>query len=314
MEIYTGAIQSTKDDRDYLFDNIAGSKPYDWREEYDIEKTVGKINYKDQENTSSCGGFAWSYLSYVLDPTNREEKSPKFIYAHTKVGNGGSAGRTNCDLCVKKGVASESTCPLPKPLTEHSVSDKSDISDEAYKDALTNKSKSYVSVSTDIDSVAKAIRDNGGVVIGISGQNNGTWHSTMPKKPTSYDVWRHWVFGGKVAIIGGKKCIGILNSWGNIGNNGWQWIEEDYFDGRNIWEVWTMSYDEQLVKKFVFTKTLRIGSRGLDVKMLQTKLGIMADGIFGRMTDRAVKDFQKVNGLVVDGIVGKNTNYKLNSI
>lgn len=33
----------------------------------------------------------------------------------------------------------------------------------------------------------------------------------------------------------------------------------------------------------------------------------MADGIFGRLTEEAVKEFQKSNGLTVDGIVGNNT-------
>lgn len=57
--------------------------------------------------------------------------------------------------------------------------------------------------------------------------------------------------------------------------------------------------------------TIKLGSRGEDVKTLQKKLNLIADGIFGPITDEAVKNFQKANGLAVDGIVGPKTWEKL---
>lgn len=57
---------------------------------------------------------------------------------------------------------------------------------------------------------------------------------------------------------------------------------------------------------------LKLGSRGNEVKALQEKLNLKADGIFGPLTEGAVKDFQRSNGLEVDGIVGANTLSKLN--
>lgn len=57
---------------------------------------------------------------------------------------------------------------------------------------------------------------------------------------------------------------------------------------------------------------LKLGSRGNEVKALQEKLNLKADGIFGPITEEAVKDFQRANGLEVDGIVGANTLSKLN--
>jgi len=50
--------------------------------------------------------------------------------------------------------------------------------------------------------------------------------------------------------------------------------------------------------------TIKIGSRGEDVKKLQQILGINADGIFGPATEVKVKAWQKSKGLVADGIVG----------
>ena len=57
---------------------------------------------------------------------------------------------------------------------------------------------------------------------------------------------------------------------------------------------------------------LKLGSRGNEVKVLQEKLNLKADGIFGLLTEEAVKDFQRSNGLEVDGIVGADTLSKLN--
>lgn len=56
---------------------------------------------------------------------------------------------------------------------------------------------------------------------------------------------------------------------------------------------------------------LKKGSSGEEVKKLQSKLGLTADGIFGSGTETAVKDFQTKNGLTADGIVGPGTWGKL---
>lgn len=54
-------------------------------------------------------------------------------------------------------------------------------------------------------------------------------------------------------------------------------------------------------------KTLRKGDKGEEVKLLQTKLNITSDGIFGDDTESAVMSFQREHNLVVDGIVGDKT-------
>ena len=53
--------------------------------------------------------------------------------------------------------------------------------------------------------------------------------------------------------------------------------------------------------------TIKLNSKGDDVKFLQKKLGLTADGSFGPKTDAAVKKFQKEHGLTADGIVGPKT-------
>ena len=64
-------------------------------------------------------------------------------------------------------------------------------------------------------------------------------------------------------------------------------------------------------------KTLRNGSRGMQVMVLQFLLKVKGydtggiDSIFGAKTLVAVKAFQKANGLSADGVVGKQTWSKL---
>ena len=64
-------------------------------------------------------------------------------------------------------------------------------------------------------------------------------------------------------------------------------------------------------------KTLKKGSRGEEVKKMQTALKnkgyytMKIDGVFGNGTLSAVKAFQKGNGLKVDGIAGPKTLTKL---
>ena len=56
---------------------------------------------------------------------------------------------------------------------------------------------------------------------------------------------------------------------------------------------------------------LKKGSKGDDVKKLQAKLGLAADGIFGGGTETKVKEWQAANGLAADGIVGEGTWSKM---
>lgn len=54
-------------------------------------------------------------------------------------------------------------------------------------------------------------------------------------------------------------------------------------------------------------QTLKLGSRGSDVKTLQLHLNLYPDGIFGKITEETVRAFQRSKGLTPDGIVGPKT-------
>lgn len=49
------------------------------------------------------------------------------------------------------------------------------------------------------------------------------------------------------------------------------------------------------------------GDKGTKVRVIQRLLNLIPDGIYGALTEEAVKDFQEQHGLKVDGIVGVAT-------
>ena len=83
------------------------------------------------------------------------------------------------------------------------------------------------------------------------------------------------------------------------------------------WKYWSyakfIDYSKKLGAKPILTRELKMGSKGVDVKLLQERLNKKkydcgtVDGDFGKKTDKVVKAFQAANGLTEDGIVGKNT-------
>lgn len=266
-KFYAGAIKDTIDTRDYKWSDIAkakASEDFDWEKGFDIEEEIGRkiLPVKQQSENWGCGGMAWSYWGEVnefIKSGTYEERSAKFIYAQARATSGGSAGRDLCKVAKNKGFAKELLCSSYNAdgtaLSEEDISDVSTISDEAYLDGLscqTLEALSYGNVSPDINEMAQAIRDNNGICIGVTGQNGKGWLTAFPQPPEKRS-WGHWLYAGKAKLIDGKKYIGVLNSWGDdVGEEGWQWLGEDYFNaeitgsdsGKAVWYGWAMVMEE----------------------------------------------------------------------
>ena len=249
-----GAIRDIVDTRDYQWSEIGkSSTPFNWIQGFDVEDKLGfKIPVKNQGNSLSCGGQAFSYYAQVLEALNTktfEERSAKFLYSQCWCPEGGSRGRDICKILAGQGSAKEAFLPSyytdKTPLKEEDYRDSTNINNVIRQDAKGTLALSYVNISpVDIETLAQAIRDNNGCVIGVTGDNNGTWMSEFPKPPKK-NQWNHWVYACKCKIIKGKKMIGIINSWGEeCGDKGIQWIGEDYFaaytDYPAVWQAWTM--------------------------------------------------------------------------
>lgn len=308
-----GAIVDRVDTRDYKWGKSA--TPFDWQTGFDIETIVGALPVKDQNGSGSCGGQAWATLAAVLEAVatgSLEERSAKFIYSQTYQQGGGSSGRDNANIFIKQGAAREAVLtsydngvPPGEPFMERS----GDITAAARTDAATSKAYAYATVATDFETLAQAIRDNHGVILGLYGQNNGTWNSPFPQPPVQ-NVWAHWIYAGKAKTVNGKKYIGLLNSWGTaVGEKGWQWIGEEYVPA--IWSAWTHVLASTLPYKF--KADFGFGSVGTDVKQLQARLGVTQTSFFGILTRSAVKGYQAAHGIPSTGYVGPLTRASLNS-
>lgn len=51
-------------------------------------------------------------------------------------------------------------------------------------------------------------------------------------------------------------------------------------------------------------QTIKLGSKGEDVKVAQRLLHLLDDGVFGPLSVEVLKDWQKKNGLTPDGVLG----------
>lgn len=88
-------------------------------------------------------------------------------------------------------------------------------------------------------------------------------------------------------------------------------VDEDYNDPRK-WAIGGFVKQPEALKP-ITRPMLRRGSLGNDVRILQERLKIKVDGVFGPVTKKAVEAFQTKNNLVADGIVGSYTWEKLMS-
>ena len=99
----------------------------------------------------------------------------------------------------------------------------------------------------------------------------------------------------RLNLVADKKDIKKMTRIVNGGYNGLDHRE-------HIWD--------KALKLFtggVVWTTVRLGSSGPTVMMVQQKLNIVADGIFGKGTRRAVMEWQRSNKLKVDGVIGENS-------
>ena len=114
--------------------------------------------------------------------------------------------------------------------------------------------------------------------------------NTIKNKSRGTDVKILQVFLGVSADgICGKKTIAAINNWKTK-----QKLTVNSEIGAKDWEIIANSLP-----------TIKINSKGKEVKMWQLLLGITADGIFGSKTKASTRAYQSTNGLTVDGIVNK---------
>lgn len=281
-----GAIRKKLDLRDKKYSRIGkSSKMFDWNIGFEIELTT---LVKDQGNSSSCGGQAASYLAEVLESLYKLEAKPrsaKYIYSQIYYPQGGTTIRDIGNFLVKKGISLEtivSSYDNGEPPSEPFMRDRSkNVNGDA--SASLCEPSGYAFVDANIDSYAQAIRDNNGIIMECQGQNNGTWLGTVPIPPNNQvGTWDHFMVGLGAKLINGKKAIKIRNSWGaECGENGYQWITEDFFKGGWVHEGLTIyakdapHIDErQTVLVSLYTQALAVAQQIINLLRGNTKQNV----------------------------------------
>jgi len=254
-----GVYRDGHDGRDRLFSDYLkiyerafGSKPFDWENGYDVEKYLGfKLPIKNQQNSLSCVGQGSSYYKqlyeYYLKRVSKE-KSAKSVYSQIFLPQGGAWLRDAMRLICDYGINLEEDVPSYQygdNVPEEFIRDKSWMNYSMTKKAKYYANSSYYRIDGfSIDDFAKAIEIGKGALIAVTGNNNGTWYSKFPKPPTDdipqSELWGHAVVAVGALMIDNKKYIKIKNSWGNIGENGYQYLGEEWFtsDGKWIFNPW----------------------------------------------------------------------------
>lgn len=356
-EFNPGALKSPHDDRDFLWSEAGmASLPFDWVKGYDYEEELSallgkpfKTPIKNQNGSGSCGGQSEGYGGASVSAFNEkvyEEKSAKYAYAPVAIlPGGGSFGRDLAARAIKFGWGSELLTPSydnGNPPSEAFMDRVQDITQAAIEHAKKDRALNYVLLPLDIDEIAKAIRDYKFVRIGVTGSNNGTWGGLIPVAPKDGEkFWYHWITGLKAKMVNGKKAIGFPNSWGTgVGDQGWQWLTEDYFKAlltnnplgsTPIFEPRCYTWNPNPLDpafSHTFNIDLEKGMVSPENIQLQTALRIDGDfpeGIpysqnFGNATLAAVQKFQIKYVLVAGpttpgyGRCGPITRAKLNSL
>jgi len=340
-EFGKGAISTPKDKNIAMYSNIIGDTPnFDWNTGFDITKVTEDVRTKNQLSSGSCGGQAGSYLDHYLallsfyngNTTKKPlERSARYLYAPLAYPGGGSTDIGLMSRIENIGIASEELVPsnrIDGSTDEAFMTNTSDFDIKDHEDASYFKGKKRVYVDyTNIDSIAKAIANNGGIVLGIYGKDNGTWRTKFPLPPKISDtnLWGHWVYCGKAILINNKKYIGLKNSWGDeTGINGWQYIGEEYLE--YIFSGWGFtSLDTKIdipFTKYIFNNDLYFGMENEEVNKLQEtlkKLGhfpkdTKTTNFFGIITKSAVISYQKANNIFPQrGYFGPLTRLSINN-
>lgn len=320
-----GWNEDKADERDYMTEEILGSpKAVSWPEKTSFR--TFPIGYQDR--SSSCVGWTISKLFGVESFNDNgffRQFSARDIYSQRSNQSKGMYIREAMQLGVDKGITLEHLLPS-YGLEEGAMNNRKDVYLDTEQVAKIYKGKSYLSISSDFESIASIIQNSGeALAIGVIGSNEG-WISTdgfvrVPK--LGEKTWGHALPVLDFGMYKGKKVLVGDNSWGpDWGNKGQFFLTEEYrpfmfpiaryFIG--LPDDWRETEEKEIAKpKYQFLKDLYYGLQGnQEVGKLQDclkylgmfPLKISSTGNYFGITKEAVETFQTVNKIVKVGESG----------
>jgi len=186
---------------------------------------------------------------------------------------------------------------------------------ERLKALCVDKISGYASVNVnDAQSIAKAVAETDGGILCRYGCQSNWWTPSWLAKDIDPLRYAPETSGHAIILASFDYTTDFIQKLANTWGNTWCLAGSAHINWSNypMNEAWVDLPTTPTIPPYVFTKLLKYGMRGFDVKMLQQKLKIKADTIFGLKTKTAVIAFQKLHNLTPDGIVGAKTNAVLN--
>lgn len=338
-----GALSNSFDTRDIPASAVMATTPRPSRYKTDVVK----YGVENQLEWGSCVGQAEGkvieHFEYI-ETGELVEVSKRFVYTECKKRDGipeiqGTFPRVAAKVLTDVGAGLEKDVPDDNRLPYQEYLHP-EISAEVYEEAKKRKVKGYTFVnSANLEELLQAIYQYqlvpASIVVGKT--------SRLPIKPTpSRGNHRIVLIGYEESPTDGRVKIYFLNSWGEKwgeSGEGWFWYDEYtgfLFDVMAYTDLPNEMIEDAKAKPFVFTRTLKLGMYGEDVKKLQIKLnqdpdtrvsdigaGSMGNETtyFGSLTENAVKRFQCKHKIICSGdpestgygLVGPKTRALLNS-
>lgn len=321
-----GALPDDPDYRDIKYNDVVGSSPT-VPKQYSID--ISHIPLSFQYSQPSCVAHAEGMViaNFDLKEKKNTDLSHRWLYGKCKkldsyIGEG-TYPRIASSILKDIGIPSTATFD-----DDHSLSynDFIDISENEYllRDASLQKVAGYVTIIKSPIAIKQALIHNDLVTASLPVDWSAGWYfGPNIKAPNINKITgshRITIFGykdeGEDTRFFFRNWWGSLSKkWGDGGIGSFLFSDYDIFllDLKTYIDLPQNVLDIAKNKPYIFTQTLRFGSRGNEVKELQKKLNISpSDGIFGKGTHAVVITFQKEHGLYPDGIVGEKSRKILN--
>lgn len=194
------------------------------------------------------------------------------------------------------------------------------ITSDMKNEAIKYRAGKFVTVFNDAESIKQAIFATKIVPATIRIdwsciESDGTTHA--PKRTVGlHNVVLYGWENGKILY---RNSWG--ESWGNKGNGSIpeNEVEQVIFDAISFMDVPDSLIERAKNMQYIFTTDMKVGSKGNAVTQLQKRLisyGLLQrnepTGTYGKETEWAVRDFQKIKGIQITGQIGPITRKALN--
>jgi hypothetical protein len=335
---FTGVIDDTRSpqekEKDYLHEEIASATVPEYRTKAEILPITEKYYKENQVATSMCVPHGTTLaLGIFLEQLRGEyiRLSKTFVYRfRVNFPQEGMIGGNAGDILIDRGSCLFDTAPTPQTEREANAIV---ITQNMIEEAKLNKGPKYVSIKypNDIDTLASLATKGIAVPIFIYATIR-EWAREFPNLSDNPSLdtapVRHCVcvLPNSGFIENGVKYVAVQDS-SKFGGLTIRYLSEEFIQKR----VYFGMYFVNLViapagrkPKYLFTKPLAVGSRGMEVTMLQKCLqyeGLFpskepASGYFGGITRNAVNAFQVKYQIatIPTGTVGPLTRNKLNEL